>query len=89
MQDYLRQLQAAVGRTFDRGWFIRAYDDNHQPVGGYDDRLFLNAQSWAVLGKCGTEEQRRLALENAVRLNSTSIGMTLISKHPSNPVLLV
>jgi cellobiose phosphorylase len=85
MQDYLEKLQSAVGKTFDKGWFIRAYDDHNQPVGGYDDRLFLNAQSWAVLGKCGTPDQRRLALENAIKYNSTPIGLTLMSKAYSSP----
>ena len=85
MQNYLEQLQSAVGKTFDEGWFIRAFDDDHQPVGGYQDRLFLNAQSWAVLGRCGTPEQRKLALENAVRYNSTPIGLTLMSKPYSSP----
>jgi len=85
MQAYLTQLQEAVGNTFDQGWFIRAYDDQNEPVGGYDDRLFLNAQSWAVLGKCGTPEQRKLALQNAIKHNSSRIGATLISKPYSSP----
>ena len=85
MQDYLEQLQGAVSKTFDKGWFVRAYDDHNQPVGDYHDRLFLNAQSWAVLGRCGTPEQRKLALQNAIRYNSTPIGLTLISKPYSSP----
>ena len=85
MQEYLEQLQGAVSNTFDQGWFIRAYDDHHRPVGDYDDRLFLNAQSWAALGKCGTEAQRKLALQNAIKHNSTSIGLTLISEPYSSP----
>ncbi len=85
MKDYLEKLQQAVGKTFDKGWFIRAYDDHNLPVGGYDDRLFLNAQSWAVLGKCGTPAQRKLALENTIKYNSTPIGLTLMSKAYSSP----
>lgn len=85
VKDYLQQLQQAVNSGFDKEWFIRAIDDEGNSVGGYDDRLFINAQSWAALGKCGTREQRKKALLNAVKLCSTPIGMTLISKPYSSP----
>ena len=85
LETYLRELQAAVTASFDQEWFIRAYDDDGQPVGGADDRLFLNAQSWAALGKCGTEQQRKKSLLNAVKKCSTPIGMTLVSRPYSSP----
>ena len=50
-----------------------------------ENRLFINAQSWAALGKCGTEEQRERALLNAVKKCHTDIGMTLMSKPYSSP----
>lgn len=82
---YLTQLQKSVEKSFDKEWFVRAYDDNGKAVGGYNDRLFLNAQSWAALGKCGTPEQRKKALLNAVKHCSTPIGMMLMSRPYSSP----
>lgn len=82
---FLKLLQTNASRYFDQQWFVRSLDDEGRPIGGYSDRLFINAQSWAALGKCGTEQQRRTALLKAVELCSTPIGMALISKPYSNP----
>jgi hypothetical protein len=48
-------LRTAVANAFDKEWFVGCYTDDGQPVAGHDDRLYLNAQSWAVLGGCGTK----------------------------------
>ncbi len=82
----LRRLRKAVGDAFDRGWFIRAYTDAGETVGGRpEDRLFINAQSWAVLGRCGTPAQRRRALHNALAKCHTRIGLALMSRPYSCP----
>ncbi len=80
-----KQYKDAVDKGFDKKWFIRAVDDEGNKVGTHNDRLFINAQSWAALGKCGTKEQRKTALMNAVKHCSTPIGMTIISKPYSSP----
>ncbi len=83
---YVTKLQLAVNDAFDQGWFRRGYTDHGKPVGAYaEKRLFLNAQTWPVLGKCGTPEQRRLALRNAIELCHTDIGLTLMSRPYSSP----
>jgi cellobiose phosphorylase len=83
---YLANLQTAVAAAFDQGWFRRGYTDNGKPVGSYaENRVFLNAQTWAVLGKCGTAEQRRMALKNAIKHCHTDIGLTLMSRPYSSP----
>jgi cellobiose phosphorylase len=78
-------LRTAVAKTFDKEWFVGCYTDDGQPVASHDDRLYLNAQSWAVLGGCGTNEQRRKALQCAAKLCGTKIGMMLMSKAYSSP----
>lgn len=80
-------LRQAVANAFDQHWFVRGYTDAGQPVGGYvENRVFLNAQTWAALGRCGTPEQRRTALLNALEQCGTSIGLTLMSRpFPSPP----
>ncbi|MDR1145829.1 MAG: hypothetical protein LBK71_06820 [Verrucomicrobiales bacterium] len=80
------ELRAAVGAAFDQGWFLRGYTDAGQAVGSFaEDRVFINAQSWCALGKCGTPEQRRLALTNAVAKCHTDCGLTLMSRPYSSP----
>jgi cellobiose phosphorylase len=78
-------LRAAVSKEFDKDWFVGSYTDDGLPFRGRDDRLYLNSQSWSVLGDCGSEEERRKALESASRENSTRIGMMLTSKAYSSP----
>lgn len=78
-------LRAAVARSFDKEWFVGCYTDDGLPVCGHDDRLYLNAQSWAALGGCGTKEQRRMALESSARECASKIGLLLMSKAYSSP----
>ena len=80
------KLRKSVSSAFDKDWFIRGYTDEGKPVGTYsENRLFINAQSWAALGRCGTEEQQKQALLNAVERCHTDIGMTLVNKPYSCP----
>ena len=79
-------LRTAVSASFDEKWFIRGYTDDGEAVGSYaEDRLFINAQSWAVLGKCGTPEQQRQGLLSAVEKCHTHIGMVLMNRPYSSP----
>lgn len=79
------RLRAAVARAFDKEWFAGSYTDDGLPLCGHDDRLYLNAQSWGALGRCGTAEQRRVALKSAAHQCSTRIGMMLMSKAYPSP----
>ena len=86
LEDYVAEVRGAVARAFDRDWFVGGYIDAGEPIGSpAEDRLFLNAQTWAVLGKCGTEEQRRRAMEHAIKKCHTSIGLMLMSRPYSSP----
>jgi len=78
-------LRAAVGKTFDTEWFTGCFSDSGMAVAAYGDRLYLNAQSWAVLGKCGTREQRIRAMTSAARECASRIGLMLMSKAYSSP----
>jgi len=86
LESYLAKLIPAVEASFDEGWFRRGYTDEGRPVGTYaENRVFINAQTWPVLGKCGTPEQRRTALLNAVKHCHTDIGLMLMSRPFSSP----
>lgn len=85
LETWRDSLRAAVGRAFDKEWFVGNYTDDGKPICDHGDRLYLNSQSWAVLGGCGTKEQRRMALESAAHLCASRIGLTLMSKAYSSP----
>jgi hypothetical protein len=78
-------LQSAVGNCFEQSWFVRAYSDRGKAIGGSEDgRLFLDVQAWAVLAKCGTVDQRRLALQSALAHNLH--GHSLCCLSPPYPI---
>lgn len=81
LETFVEQVRDAVGRTFDEAWFLRGYTDTGVPVGTFaENRLFLNAQSWAALGRCGTPAQRRSALLKTIEKCHSPIGLTLMSR---------
>lgn len=86
VESALAALRAAVAKAFDRTHFLYGYDDYGKPLGGHaEDRVHLNAQTWAALGGCGTAVQRRLALRHAVRKCWSPIGLMLMSRPYSSP----
>ena len=86
LEKYTSEVRAAVAAAFDEDWFVCGYDDTGKAVGSRgENRLFLNAQSWAALGQCGTVEQRRRALRSAIEKCHTKIGLMLMSRPYSSP----
>ncbi|OHB53329.1 MAG: hypothetical protein A2Y12_19960 [Planctomycetes bacterium GWF2_42_9] len=85
VKEFCDGLQTAVQKCFDKAWFVRGYTDQGFAVGFKEDRLFLNAQTWAVLGRCGTDMQRQQSIVSAVQKCGTSIGLMLMSKPYSSP----
>jgi len=82
-----QSLREAAGRAFDQTHFPRGFTDAGRAIGAtVDERCFINAQSWAALGGCGTPEQRRTALQHALEVNHDPRGLTLVSRpFPSPP----
>lgn len=83
----LADLRAAATAGFDRDWFVRGYTDDGAPFGTHaEDRVFLNAQSWCVLGGCGTPAMREAAMRSALDKCHSEIGLTLMSRpYPAPP----
>lgn len=86
LETEIEKNRKAVNNSFDKEWFIRGYTDKGEPVGSFaSDRLFLNAQSFAVLGECSSKEKLANALKKAYQKCMTPIGPTLMSKPYSYP----
>ena len=86
METFVAGQRQAIAGAFDREWFRCGYTDSGKSVGSFaENRVFLNAQTWSVLGKCGTAEQRRTALRNTILHCHTEIGLMLMSRPYSSP----
>jgi hypothetical protein len=86
LEQYTAELRVAVASAFDGRWFARGYTDAGRAVGtSAEKRLFINAQTWAVLGGCATPAQARMALGNMVHECHSDIGLLLMSRPFSSP----
>lgn len=85
-EERLAALRAAAGAAFDERWFVRGYTDDGVAFGTFDeDRVFLNAQSWCVLGGCGTRDMRESAMRAVIEKCNSELGFTLMSRPFSCP----
>jgi len=73
-------LRARVESHLAGPWYPRAFDDAGQLVGGADDRIFVEVQSWLALAKCGSPEFRRTALRETVARCLDRAGMLIMDK---------
>jgi cellobiose phosphorylase/cellobionic acid phosphorylase len=79
-------MAEAINKSaWDGAWYIRAFDDNGVPVGSDrppdgdngEGRIFLNAQSWALISGVATPERAEKMLESVRRHLDTGYGMAL------------
>lgn len=81
MSQWVAERRQAMLAAFDQTHFVRGFNDDGVAVGTEaEGRVHLNAQTWAVLGSCGTPEMRRRALQTAYSACNSPIGLTLLSK---------
>lgn len=86
MRAWRDELRRAAAESFDETHFLRGYTDAGKPIGGRaDDRVFLNAQSWPVLGGCGSDDQRKTALRTALDACHDPKGLCLVSRPFASP----
>ena len=73
--------EAIAHHGWDGEWFLRAWDDNGDPVGSRqcaEGKLFIESQGWCILGGVGIEgEQARQALDSVERHLATPHGIVL------------
>jgi hypothetical protein len=83
----LAALRSAAEAAFDEMWFVRGYTDDGIAFGTFaENRVFLNAQSWCVLGGCGTQAMRESAMRSVLDKCHSELGLTLMSRpFPSPP----
>lgn len=66
-----QKLKEAINKhAWDGEWYIRATRDNGIPLGSKTERrgkIFLNAQTWAVINDTATPERARIAMNSAYK----------------------
>lgn len=66
-----KKLKDAINKHgWDGKWYIRATRDDGRPLGSKSQnrgKIFLNAQSWAVINGTATEERGKVAMDSAYK----------------------
>lgn len=80
------QRDAVATSCWDGAWWVRAFDGDGAAIGtraAAHGRLWLNAQTWAVLAGCGDEGRRRAAMDAVAERLDTGFGVKKLD--PSFP----
>ena len=76
-------MRAALrAHTWDGKWFLRCFDDHGNPVGASSceqGRIYVNAQSWAMLSGVASESQTETMLKSCDELLMTEVGYRLVA----------
>jgi cellobiose phosphorylase/cellobionic acid phosphorylase len=81
-----RELTDAINtHAWDGEWYVRAFDDDGTPVGSAatapgdngEGKIFLNAQSWALIAGVASKERSDKAVAAARRYLDAGYGMVL------------
>ncbi len=81
---YEVQKQLVNEKAWDGKWFRRCITDEGRFIGSDAEpqaKVWLNAQSWAVLSGLGDEDKQRMAMDSVKEYLDTDIGIKKI--HPS------
>ena len=73
---------------WDGGWFIRGFDDEGEAIGSSacrEGKIFLNAQSWAVISKIASKKRAKKAIVSAEKMLDTEYGPALFTPAYSRP----
>ena len=73
---------------WDGGWFIRGFDDEGEAIGSSacrEGKIFLNAQSWAVISKITSKKRAKKAIISAEKMLDTEYGPALFTPAYSRP----
>ncbi len=75
------QLKENINKfAWDGAWYIRATKDNGEPLGSVqckEGKIFLNAQTWAVIHDTATPERARQAMDSAEKILFREYGPLL------------
>ncbi len=79
---YDRIKKAVNEHAWDGAWYVRCFDDNGRPIGSSvngQGKIFLNAQSWALISGIADGERTASSIRSADALLSTPMGYLLLA----------
>lgn len=79
---YAKVADAINTLCWDGRWYLRGYRDDGDVIGSdrnSEGRIFLNAQSWAVMSGIADEERAALAMQSAYDLLETGRGPQILA----------
>jgi len=74
--------------AWDGSWYIRATKDSGTPIGSSkckEGKIFLNAQTWAIINGIAPEERARKSMDSVERILGTKYGPLLLHPAYSRP----
>jgi len=78
--EHLRQVTNDI--CWDGDWYLRAFRDNGEPIGvssASQGKIFLNAQSWAVISELAPKERADKAMSSSREYLATPFGMQIVA----------
>ena len=77
----IKQQETALDKyCWDGEWYLRALDDDGQPVGSHNAdyaKIWVNTQSWNVIAGVGTKEHNERAMESVKKHLDTGLGLLI------------
>lgn len=77
-----KQSTAIADTCWDGGWWVRGFDDDANPVGvstAEYGRIWLNSQSWAVLGQVADETRLAKAMDSVREHLDSDYGIRIFA----------
>ena len=78
--EHLRKVTNDI--CWDGEWYLRAFRDNGEPIGvsaATQGKIFLNAQSWAVISELAPKDRADQAMASSREYLATPFGMQIVA----------
>jgi cellobiose phosphorylase len=78
--EHLRQVTNDI--CWEGDWYLRAFRDNGEPIGvstATQGKIFLNAQSWAVISELAPKDRADKAMASSREHLATPFGMQIVA----------
>jgi len=84
-----KQCRALNETSWDGSWWLRGFDDDANPIGASSaesGKIWLNSQSWAVLGDVADKERLAKAMDSVREHLDSDIGIRIFAPgYPTYP----
>ena len=78
--DHATMKESVNAACWDGDWYVRYFQEDGVPLGSHKNKkgqLFLNAQSWSILGGMATTERASKAMQSVMDKLNTEFGIKL------------